>query len=170
MGLTGTLRGDTDDRGSGKSLGSLAASPGHGAAGDPRRRRTVSRMSCIAALLVYLMAATVPASAGTPSPAAAAEIAHLLAYLGNSGCAFYRNGSWHDAREARTHLETKKNYLLKRSLIGSTEEFIDRAATSSSVSGERYLVRCAPSAPVAASAWLRAELARIRALQPKPEA
>jgi len=106
--------------------------------------------------------------AAPPGPATRAEIAHLLTYLGNSGCAFYRNGSWHSAAQARTHLEKKRDYLLKRSLVGSTEDFIDRAATASSVTGEKYQVRCAPAQPVASSEWLRAELLRYRSVTITP--
>src|SRR4029453_19231433 len=67
------------------------------------------------------------------------------------------NGSWYDAREARAHVEKKMNYLASRSLIGSAEDFIDRAATASSVSGDEYLVRCAsnrwPAVPGCVPNW-----------------
>src|SRR6185369_14376451 len=36
-----------------------------------------------------------PALAETPA-AVKAEIDHLLTFVGNSGCEFYRNGSWYD--------------------------------------------------------------------------
>ena len=44
-----------------------------------------------------------------------------------------------------------------------TEDFIERGATSSSISGEKYLVRCAPAGPVPSADWLTAELTRFRA-------
>ena len=43
-------------------------------------------------------------SAAQPGPAASAEIEQLLARLVSSGCQFERNGSWHDAKEARSHI------------------------------------------------------------------
>jgi hypothetical protein len=119
-------------------------------------------------LLASLLSIGAAAIAEEPGPAARGEIAHLLSYLESSGCQFYRNGSWHDAGDARAHLEKKKDHLLNHSLIGSAEDFIDRAATSSSVSGQAYRVRCAPAGPVASSTWLRAELERFRARQAAP--
>jgi hypothetical protein len=119
-------------------------------------------------LLAVLLLVGGAASAAVPGPAVQAEISHLLTHLGNSGCTFYRNGSWHSASQARAHLEKKRDYLLQRSLIGSTEDFIDRAATASSMTGEKYLVRCASAQPVASAEWLRAELTRFRATAAPP--
>ena len=119
-------------------------------------------------LLAMLLSIGATASAATPGPATQAEIAHLLSYLESSGCQFYRNGSWYDGREARAHLEQKMNYLGSRSLIGTAENFIDRAATASSVSGDTYLVRCASTRPMESRAWLRTELERFRATQRQP--
>ena len=119
-------------------------------------------------LLAMLLSIGATAGAATSGPATQAEIAHLLSYLESSGCKFHRNGTWYDARDARAHVERKLNYLASRSQIGSAEDFIDRAATASSVSGEEYLVRCGPDRPLASGAWLRAELERFRATQPQP--
>jgi hypothetical protein len=120
------------------------------------------------ALLLFLALAGTLAGAAPPSASTQAEIAHLLSYLETSRCEFYRNGTWYDARDARAHLEKKKNYLVNRSLIGSAEDFIDRAATASSVSGEKYQVRCRPSPAVPSGEWLRAELKRYRAASTRP--
>ena len=114
-------------------------------------------------LLASLFAISSVAGGSTPSANTQAEIAYLLSYLETSRCEFYRNGSWHDSKAARAHLEKKKNYLLNRALIGSAEDFIEKAATASSVSGEKYQVRCRPNPPAPAGAWLRAELERFRA-------
>lgn len=117
----------------------------------------------MAVLLASLVAISSVAGPSTPSANTQAEIAYLLGYLEASRCEFYRNGSWHDSKAASAHLEKKKNYLMTRSLIGSAENFIDRAATASSVSGEKYLVRCRPDPAVPAGEWLRAELEQFRA-------
>jgi len=112
----------------------------------------------IAALILLSTAA---AAAGQPAPVARAEISHLFGYLEGSTCEFYRNGSWHGSREAAAHLRRKYEYLLERGLVSSAEDFIERAATQSSVSGRPYRVRCgartADSGP-----WFRAELLRHR--------
>lgn len=114
-------------------------------------------MRLILALTILL---STPLHAAEP-PAAAAEIQHLLSYLATSGCAFYRNGDWYEAAAARAHLEKKYQYLLKKDLINRAEDFIARAATASSLSGEAYQVRCGEQATNSA-AWLMAELIRLR--------
>jgi len=93
-----------------------------------------------------------------------AEVNFLLGYVEGSGCEFYRNGFWHDSRAAQGHLRDKYNYLVAHGLINATEDFIDRAATASSLSGLAYEVRCRGSAVVTSKQWLRNELARLRAL------
>lgn len=100
-----------------------------------------------------------------PTPAARAEIVHLVGYLNASGCSFHRNGSWHEAGKAAQHLERKYEYLVKRDLIATSEDFIDRAASESSMTGKPYQVRCGSAAPVDSAAWLKAELAKHRAAQ-----
>ena len=65
-------------------------------------------------------------------------------------------------RAARAHLE-KKNYLVNRTLVESAADFIEKAATASSVSGEKYQVRCRPNPSAPTGEWLRAELERFRA-------
>lgn len=122
-------------------------------------------MSLRSALLAFLFSIGTVAGAATPSVNTQAEIAHLLTYLEASQCEFYRNGTWHDSKAARVHLEKKKSYLANRSLIGSAEDFIRMAGTASSVSGEKYQVRCRPSPAVPSGEWLLAELERFRAVR-----
>lgn len=114
-------------------------------------------------LLTILISIGVVAGAASPSSNSRAEIAHLLSYLETSRCEFYRNGTWYDSKEARAHLEKKYAYLMNRTLIGNAEDFIELAATGSSVSGKPYQVRCRPNASVPSGVWLRAELERFRA-------
>lgn len=113
-------------------------------------------------LLLCLLLLPGLALAATPSPAARQEIDHLLSHLGQSGCQFNRNGSWHDSAEAVDHLQQKYQYLLKKGLVSSAEDFIARAASESSMSGKPYLVRCGAAAPVPSGNWLKAELNRYR--------
>lgn len=121
------------------------------------------RVPARGALLAFLSLFGTFSGAATPGTNTRAEIAHLLAHLETSGCEFYRNGAWHEAGKARAHLEKKMSYLMNRALIGSAEDFIELAATSSSVSGATYRVRCPSGAAVRSDEWLRAELERYRA-------
>lgn len=115
-----------------------------------------------ARLVALLLAAHCALAWAAPSPARA-EIEALLARLQSSGCSFNRNGSWHDAAEARDHLLRKLAYLEDRNLVQTTEQFIERAASASSMSGRPYLVKCGGAAPVESRAWLGAQLQALRA-------
>jgi hypothetical protein len=113
-------------------------------------------------LVLVLGLLSVPAARAEPPINVQIEVNFLLGYVEGSGCAFYRNGTWHDSRTAQAHLRDKYKYLAARNLITTTEDFIDRAATKSSLSGRPYEVRCNGGATVTSSQWLRAELARFR--------
>jgi hypothetical protein len=101
--------------------------------------------------------------AGDMTPAMQKEIAQLLDRIEASNCSFGRNGTWHPPADARKHLQMKIDYMVKRNMLASTEEFISKAATASSVSGEAYQIRCGGAAPMPSATWLTAELKRIRA-------
>ncbi|NHZ42329.1 DUF5329 domain-containing protein [Massilia aquatica] len=90
------------------------------------------------------------------------EVTRLLDAVEKSQCQFNRNGSWHDAKEARAHLQKKYDYLEKKKLVTSTESFIERGASTSSMSGDPYQIRCPGTPAVTSAAWLKAELARQR--------
>ncbi|MGQ3054076.1 MAG: DUF5329 domain-containing protein [Roseateles sp.] len=114
------------------------------------------------ALTLALGASCVAAAAPLP-PAARAEVGALLTRLQASGCEFNRNGSWHAGAEARAHLLKKLDYLEGKGLVQTAEQFIERGASASSMSGKPYLVRCAGKVPVESAKWLTAELLQMRA-------
>src|SRR5574340_143526 len=118
------------------------------------------------ALYPALLAACLFASqawAATLPPAARVEISSLLLRLAASGCQFKRNGAWHTADEAKAHLQRKLDYLVDRGAVASAEQFIERAATKSSVSGEPYLVKCGSNPAMPSGKWLYSELQSLRA-------
>jgi hypothetical protein len=90
------------------------------------------------------------------------EIQFLLLKVEQSGCEFYRNGNWHPGPEARAHLTRKYQAVDAKGLIHTTDDFIRRVATDSSLSGTPYRVRCGSAEPVSSEAWFRQELARYR--------
>ena len=96
-----------------------------------------------------------------PSEKAKAEITGLMNKLANSGCQFQRNGDWHDAGQARAHLQRKYDYLLKQNLVDSSEQFIQRAASKSSVSGKPYRVKCG-ALELDSAVWFDMQLQRLR--------
>ena len=119
--------------------------------------KPLHRVTCLAMLLgaSQLYAGSLPADAQ-------AEIEGLLSRLGSSGCQFQRNGSWHTAKEAQSHLRRKLDYLIDRDAVTSAEHFIERAASKSSKSGKAYQVRCDKQAPVASGQWLSKQLRALR--------
>jgi len=111
--------------------------------------------------LAVLLAAAMPALAA-PGTTAQREIEGLMQVLEQSGCRFQRNGRWHGAAEARAHLQRKYDYLRKRELAGSAEQFIDNAASRSSLSGKPYRVACLGRSEQDAAPWFRQQLAGLR--------
>jgi hypothetical protein len=121
-----------------------------------------ARVTLAAGLLIFAAAHAAPG----PAPAARTEINYLLATVAGSGCEFYRNGSWYDSKFAADHLSSKYKFLLARNLVQSAEDFIEKAATRSSMSGRDYAIRCGGGAAVPTGQWLLILLARYRGSHP----
>jgi hypothetical protein len=120
----------------------------------------------IVAFAVLLMSV---ASLAAPTAAPLrAEIDALLARLEASGCRFGRNDEWYTGADAKAHLLRKLEVVEKYGTITTTEQFIDAAATKSSVSGAPYAVQCGNAPAVPSSAWLAAQLKALRATPTKP--
>jgi hypothetical protein len=114
-----------------------------------------------AAIFATLVSSAPMAMAQAPATAAQ-EITYLLDAVGNSHCDFKRNGNWYDSVKARAHLQQKYAYLEKRKLAPTAESFIERAGSTSSMSGQPYQIRCPGAAPVNSAVWLTEQLARFR--------
>lgn len=130
-----------------------------------RRRRRPRAGGAPRALLTFAMALAVAfASPGqaAPPPEVRAEVDFLLSTVAGSGCEFYRNGTWYDAKAAAAHLRLKYDALLQRDLIHDSMDFIERAASQSSLSGRPYAIRCAGDAPVSTRQWFGQLLLRHR--------
>ncbi len=104
------------------------------------------------------------------SPAARLEIDALLRAVGSSGCEFLRGGTAYSATKAHEHLQQKFEYLDARDQLKTAEDFIAKAATRSSMTGEAYGIRCVGAAPLASDAWLQARLKALRPLAAAPKA
>ena len=88
------------------------------------------------------------------------EIQHLLSFIAISQCTFERNGTSYTSPEAEEHIHTKYDYI--KSKVSSTEDFIEYAASESSMSGSQYYVTCDGVRQSSAS-WLSKELSQYRA-------
>ncbi len=114
-------------------------------------------------LLLGIVLGQWPSAAHAAPPAAAvAEINYLLEFVDRSGCRFYRNGTWYDSHRAGLHLREKYDYLVARDRIRSAEDFIDQAATQSSVSGRAYQIQCEAGPVVPSNRWLQEALSSYR--------
>lgn len=101
---------------------------------------------------------------GSTAPAASRteteKIEALIAALAElKDATFIRNGEPHDVEAAVEHMRRK--WAWKKREIHTAEDFIRIAATGSSVSGDRYLIRFADGREVASADWFRQRLAEI---------
>ncbi len=78
------------------------------------------------------------------------------------GARFIRNGEEHDAKSAADHLRRKLKGAGGR--VRTAEDFIEKIASKSSLSGNPYAMRLSNGQIVDAGDWFRAKLAAIRAL------
>lgn len=113
----------------------------------------------IALCSLFALLLTESSSADVPD-ADRHEVQHLLEYLRASDCLMERNGEQHPGEDAYAHVKKKYDYF--RDDIKTPEEFIDYAATKSTMSGKYYQVICPGDPPVRTRDWLLDELRRYR--------
>jgi Family of unknown function (DUF5329) len=111
-------------------------------------------------LAVFALFVSFSASAEV-SANAKQEISYLFTHLKSSGCEFNRNGSWYKADAAADHLNQKYEYLLKKGYISTSEDFIARAASESSMSHKAYIVKCGGTETKSAT-WFKDVLTKYR--------
>lgn len=123
-------------------------------------------MRRLLATVLTCAAIATTAAAASLSPGARTEIDALMSKLEASSCEFNRNGSWHSATEAKAHLIRKLKYLEDKGMVQSTEQFIELAASTSSVTGQPYLVKCGDGAPIQSRTWLLTQMRAMRSAAP----
>ena len=89
-----------------------------------------------------------------------AEIQYLLESIGQSQCAFIRNGKTHGAAEAESHLRMK--YRNGKFWVDDAEQFIERIASKSSWSKKPYYIDCPDTGSEPAGEWLSKKLTALR--------
>jgi len=122
-----------------------------------------SRSALVAWLALALLAALASDLHASEPASAESEVSHLLDFVDQSGCDFFRNGSWYDSKRASAHLRFKYQALVAASRPVTAEEFILKAATASGLTGQAYAVRCPGELVEPCNAWLSTELTRYRA-------
>jgi len=106
----------------------------------------------IAALLLH----SLPLFADDRNP----EIDYLLSTIGSSECVFIRNGKRHEAEKAAEHLRMKYDH--GRRYATSTEAFIERLASKSSMTRKLYMIECPGAEPEPSGVWLTQRLEELR--------
>lgn len=126
------------------------------------KRRTAHCIQMKSTLFSIFLLFTSAYAAAEPPASTKLEIDNLFTQLKTSGCEFNRNGTWYSAAEATAHLNKKYDYLKQKNSISSTEDFIDNAASKSSVSGEPYFVKCKDTPRVESAKWFKEALTKYR--------
>lgn len=88
-------------------------------------------------------------------------IDYLLRQVAESNYVFIRNGKDHDSEDAAKHMRRKFEHFADE--IATPEQFIDRSATKSMMTGKRYRVRFPDGKEMDTADWLREELTEFRA-------
>lgn len=115
-------------------------------------------------LALFLVVSTLFfASFGAHADEVPTEIDYLLTTVGSSDCVFIRNGKRHDAQDAEDHLRMK--YRRGKRYAPTTEAFIERLASKSSMSKKLYQIDCPGTGPVPSGEWLSQRLAEYRDTQ-----
>jgi hypothetical protein len=121
----------------------------------------LTRTPLLAVAVMVALNTLSPARAAVPS-VAQVEINYLLELIEQSGCEFFRNGTWYDAQRAQAHLRAKYDALAANNQIKTAEDFIEKAASNSSISGSPYQIKCGGSAATSTNEWFSAALAHYR--------
>lgn len=101
-----------------------------------------------------------------PSAKATIEINHLFDFIKKSDAIFIRNGKEYPIDDAVKHIQTKFNHFKKK--IVTAEDFIEKSATKSEMSGDVYQVKLKDNTKMESGKWLLAELKAFRE-KPAPE-
>ena len=88
------------------------------------------------------------------------EIDFLLKSIGSSDCTFIRNGERHNSRAAEKHLRMK--YRRGKRYAPSSEKFVERLASKSSLSKKLYYIECEGEEKTPSGDWLMQRLGEYR--------
>ena len=124
--------------------------------------KTLIVIVAIAVMLVSLQAGAEKKADDAGKKDLEATIAHLLEYVRTADVVFIRNGKEHSAEDAAKHIEKKYNHYKKK--IKTPEDFIEKSATKSMMSGKLYQIRLKDGTVISNKDWLTAELTRYRNL------
>ena len=121
------------------------------------------------ALFALLLAAVAALAQATPSASEQKLIDTLILRVSNmKSMTFMRNGDEHNAADAAKHMQAKFDHF--KDEIVTAEDFIDRCASRSEVTGKPYQVKLSDGVVRDAKEFLTAELHTLRKGGGKPAA
>jgi hypothetical protein len=121
------------------------------------------------ALFALLLAAVAALAQATPSASEQKLIDTLILRVSNmKSMTFMRNGDEHNAADAAKHMQAKFDHF--KDEIVTAEDFIDRCASRSEMTGKPYQVKMPNGAVKDAKEFLNAELRTLRKGSSKPGA
>lgn len=110
--------------------------------------------------LLWVNVCVIHAIAQTTTYTEEQKISHLIAYIGSlSNTVFIRNGTEHSAKDAAAHLQMKRERAGKR--LKTSEDFINKIASSSSMTGKPYQIKFSNGKTVECEIVLRLELKKL---------
>jgi predicted RNA-binding protein with PIN domain len=114
-----------------------------------------------AALLACMLGTAALLAHATPSAAEDKLIDTLIQRVSRmSSMVFLRNGSEYNAADAAKHMQAKYDYFKKE--LATAEDFIERCASRSEMTGQAYRVKLADGAVRDANEFLNSELRTLR--------
>jgi hypothetical protein len=111
----------------------------------------MARLKSIWVLVAFAFCAPLCGRTESLSPEAVAS--YLISTVAASGCVFIRNGSEHTGAEAAAHMRKKFDYFKKK--IKTPEDFINRCASKSELSGKPYMVRFPDGKTIRCDEWMK---------------
>ena len=117
-------------------------------------------MAGLLGILAVVTLSSAMAQSASQDAEMSAEIDFLIDSVGRDGCRFVRNERTYRGRDARAHLRSKRRR--NAHLFDSTEEFIEKLASSSATSGAAYLIRCRDEPEQSAQVWFSNLLMQYR--------
>ncbi|MCR6478123.1 DUF5329 domain-containing protein [Variovorax sp. ZS18.2.2] len=114
-----------------------------------------------AALLTLLLGTSAVLAQATPSDAEEKLIDTLIQRVSKmSAMVFLRNGNEYNAADAAKHMQAKYDHFKKE--LATAEDFIDRCASRSEMTGQAYKVKLNNGAVRDANEFLNSELRMLR--------
>lgn len=107
-----------------------------------------------------MLMATLITVKAAPDSKSKLEIDHLLTYIKNSEVVFIRNGKEYPVADGLKHIQKKFDHFNDK--IITSEDFIEKSATKSEISGSAYFVKLKDNSKIECSKWLLTELKKYR--------